>query len=65
MLVLSRKIDQKIMIPSLDATIQILAIRGNTVRIGIQAPSDVTILRAELVEGDHAEPAANHLRIAR
>ena len=65
MLVLSRKVDQKIVIPSLDATIQILAIRGNTVRIGIQAPADVTILRAELVEGDPVEPVSNRLRIAR
>jgi len=65
MLVLSRKIDQKIIIPSLDATIQILEIRGNTVRIGIQAPQDVTILRAELLSDDHIAPAASPLRIAR
>ena len=65
MLVLSRKIDEKILIPSLDATIQILEIRGNTVRIGIQAPPDVTILRAELLDRDHVEPTPTHLRIAR
>ena len=65
MLVLSRKIDQKILIPSLDATIQIVAIRGNTVRIGIQAPPDVTILRAELLEDAPVEPTPAAVRIAR
>jgi len=47
MLVLSRKQDQSIVIGD-NVKIQVLKISGNTVRIGIQAPNDVKILRGEL-----------------
>jgi carbon storage regulator len=47
MLVLSRKLSQQIMIGS-EISITVVKIEGNQVRLGIQAPSDVTILRAEL-----------------
>ena len=47
MLVLSRKKDQSIQIGS-DITIRIFQIKGNSVRIGIQAPEEVRILRGEL-----------------
>jgi carbon storage regulator len=47
MLVLSRKPGEKVTIG--DAiTVTVLAISGKTVRIGIEAPTDVRILRAEL-----------------
>ena len=47
MLVLSRKIDDEIII---DETIcvRVLKVKGNTVRIGISAPNDVSIMRGEL-----------------
>ena len=47
MLVLSRKKNQTIVI---DGTIEIevLKIKGNTVRLGIKAPSDIKVLRGEL-----------------
>jgi carbon storage regulator CsrA len=48
MLVLSRKTDQTIMIGS-DVVVTIIAVRNNRVRIGIEAPRDVRILRQELV----------------
>jgi carbon storage regulator len=47
MLVLSRKSSQQIMIGS-DISITVVKIEGNQVRLGIQAPAPVTILRAEL-----------------
>lgn len=47
MLVLSRKLNQSIIVGS-DVKIQVLKISGNTVRIGIEAPKDVKILRGEL-----------------
>jgi carbon storage regulator len=47
MLVLSRKIGEKIVIGS-DVTITVVAVQGNKVRIGIDAPDHVTILRGEL-----------------
>jgi carbon storage regulator len=49
MLVLSRKPLQSIMIGS-DIKITIVRLERNQVRIGIEAPRDVTILRDELIE---------------
>ncbi len=47
MLVLSRKLDEVIRIGN-DVEITVLAVKGNTVRIGIKAPREVKVLRAEL-----------------
>ena len=49
MLVLSRKPLQSIMIGP-DIKITIAKVERNQVRIGIEAPRDVTILRDELIE---------------
>jgi carbon storage regulator len=48
MLVLSRKPRETILIGP-DCAITVLAIHGNTVRIGIEAERSVTVLRGELV----------------
>ncbi len=52
MLVLTRKIDEQIVIGD-DIKITLIRVRGNTVRLGIEAPRDVRIVRSELepVEG--------------
>jgi carbon storage regulator len=47
MLVLSRKPGEQIYIGS-HITITVVEVKGNRVRIGIEAPSNVTVLRAEL-----------------
>jgi len=47
MLVLPRKQDQQIIIDG-QIKIEVLKIKGNTVRLGISAPSDVKVLRGEL-----------------
>ena len=47
MLILSRKQDQSILIGD-DIKITIVEFKNNTVKIGIDAPRDVTILREEL-----------------
>ena len=49
MLVLSRKKDQTIVING-EVKIKVLGVRDNTVRLGIQAPGDLGILRGELAE---------------
>ena len=49
MLVLSRKEKQVIRIGK-DIEITITQIKGNTVRLGISAPQEVSILRGELAE---------------
>lgn len=48
MLVLSRKEDEAIVLPGLGITIKVVRIRGEVVRLGIDAPNDVKILRDEL-----------------
>ncbi len=48
MLVLSRKVDEKIVIGS-DIVVTVLEIRGNRIRLGIEAPREVPVHRAELV----------------
>jgi len=47
MLVLARTIDQSIMIGD-DIKITVVDIRGNKVRLGITAPSDVPVHREEV-----------------
>jgi carbon storage regulator len=47
MLVLSRKPGEKVVIAN-DITVTVLEVHGNRVRVGIEAPEDVRILRAEL-----------------
>ena len=55
MLVLTRKQQEQIRIGN-QVTITILRISGNQVRVGIEAPPDVRILRGELpVHNDSAE----------
>lgn len=48
MLVLSRKPGQEVCIGH-NVTVVVLEVSGSRVRVGIKAPSDVTIRRAELV----------------
>jgi carbon storage regulator len=50
MLVLSRKIGQRIVLPDSDASIIVLAVSGKRVRLGIEAPSDTTVHRGEVWE---------------
>ncbi len=46
MLVLSRKVSRQILVGS-DISITVVKIEGHHVRLGIQAPADVSILRSE------------------
>jgi len=48
MLVLTRKAEQTIRIGR-DVTVTILRIKGRTVKIGVQAPTGLEVLRGELI----------------
>jgi carbon storage regulator CsrA len=48
MLVLSRKPNEKIVLPTLNVVIEVVAVKGHTVRLGIAAPKDVPIMREEI-----------------
>jgi len=70
MLVLSRGPNEKVLFPSINTAVQVVSIKGGTVRLGIEAPPEVTILRAELQDRAAergattplAEPAESRLR---
>lgn len=47
MLVLSRKVDEKIHVGN-DVWIMVLEIRGDKVRLGVEAPEDVPVHRGEI-----------------
>jgi carbon storage regulator CsrA len=47
MLVLTRKLDEQILIGD-DIKVTLIRVRGNTVRLGIEAPKNVRIVRGEL-----------------
>jgi carbon storage regulator CsrA len=54
MLVLSRKTQERIQIGD-NVVVTVLRVKGNMVRIGIEAPKDVRVMRAELpVHGENA-----------
>src|SRR5579872_3924313 len=48
MLVLSRRPQQKIVFPTLNATVEVVAVKGNVVRLGVSAPPEVPVHRAEV-----------------
>ncbi len=51
MLVLGRKQNETIIVNG-NIRIQVVGISGNTVRLGIDAPRDISIMRGELVNKD-------------
>ena len=48
MLVLSRRLNQKILIPGMNMSITVVGFKPGQVRLGIQAPPEVTVLREEV-----------------
>lgn len=50
MLVLSRHPQEKILFPGTGISIEIVQTKGNTVRVGIEAPRSIRVLRAEIAE---------------
>src|SRR5262249_45132763 len=58
MLVLSRRLKERILFPDLGAAVEVLAIRSGVVRLGIQAPPGVLVLREELAASPGASPSA-------
>jgi carbon storage regulator len=58
MLVLTRKAGERIVIAD-NIVVEVLEVQGNRVRIGIQAPQGVTILREELLTGKPEQPKTN------
>ena len=55
MLILTRKLDETILIGE-NISIKIVEIRGKQVRIGIDAPADILVLREEMKLREQDEP---------
>ena len=53
MLVLTRKIGQRIVLPELGVTVTVLDIKGNQVRLGVAAPREIAVHREEIWEESH------------
>jgi carbon storage regulator len=56
MLILTRRVGESLMIGT-EVTVTVLGIKGNQVRIGVDAPKDVAVHREEVYERVQAEKA--------
>ncbi|MDR2245666.1 MAG: carbon storage regulator CsrA [Treponema sp.] len=57
MLILSRKVNEKIMIGD-DISVSIIEVRGDQVRLGVDAPKTVKVFRQEVFDAIRAENKA-------
>ncbi len=48
MLVLSRKMGEKIALPEVEVTVTVVKINGHKIRLGISAPAGITVRRPEV-----------------
>ena len=58
MLILTRRVGETLIIGD-DVTITVLGVRGNQVRLGINAPKNVTVHREEIYQKIHGEDDQN------
>jgi carbon storage regulator len=54
LLILTRKVGESLMIGA-EVTVTVVAVKGNQVRVGINAPKDVEVHREEIYEKVQAE----------
>jgi carbon storage regulator len=67
MLVLSRKLGQRLVVPHLQLAVTVLAIKGQAVRLGISAPEDLAVYREEVwlqLGEETSPPRARRARVA-
>ncbi len=57
MLILTRRVGETLMIGD-EVTVTVLGVKGNQVRLGINAPKDVSVHREEIYQRIKAEQAA-------
>ena len=62
MLVLSRRLHEKIVLPTLGVTVEVVAVKGGVVRLGITAPPDVKVMREEILDRPAAPETAGQAK---
>lgn len=65
MLVLGRKVGERLILGDREVTIQIVDVKGKNVRLGIIAPDDLPIHREEVYERFGDRPAVSNARRAK
>ena len=55
MLVLSRKLGERVVVPQCDLSVTVVAIEGNVVRLGFTAPTELGVYREEVWQRIRAE----------
>lgn len=63
MLVLTRKFDEEIVIGD-NVVVKVIEIRGDKVRLGIEAPKDIPVHRREVYDAIERELAATKVKLA-
>jgi carbon storage regulator len=63
MLILTRRVGETVMIGN-DISVTVLGVKGNQVRVGIQAPKDTPVHREEVFERIRGEAQDGTLRVA-
>jgi len=64
MLILTRRVGETLMVGD-EVTVTVLGVKGNQVRLGVNAPKDVAVHREEIYErikreqGDEDEPSSS------
>lgn len=61
MLILTRRVGETLMIGD-DVTVTVLGVKGNQVRIGVNAPKEVAVHREEIYRRIAEEKAANEAK---
>ena len=56
MLILTRRVGESLRIAD-DIVVTILEVKGNQVKIGTDAPKDIPVVREEIRDRDHGQPA--------
>ena len=62
MLVLSCKVGQRIVIPTIGAEIVIVAIKGKSARVGVTALAEVAVNRVEVCRRPNGQPVETDMR---